>query len=123
MPVFTARTKYALNDWLHQAGPIFDASLALEFFGFTGPQARQGLVSFQGKRPPSFSQNTPVRGACPVSRLCNEDSPKWPFERSRSLAPATWARWQGEFACAGVASRRQPPDRSSTAVTISSGTA
>jgi len=29
-------TKYSLNNWLRQAGPIFDASLALEFLGFSG---------------------------------------------------------------------------------------
>ena len=27
-------TKYSLNNWFRQAGPIFDASLGLEFFGF-----------------------------------------------------------------------------------------
>src|SRR5499425_1183858 len=30
-------TKYALNNWLRVAGPIFDASLGLEFLGFSGP--------------------------------------------------------------------------------------
>src|SRR5271166_1219163 len=34
-------TKYSLNNWLRQAGPTFDASLALEFLGFTGPDARE----------------------------------------------------------------------------------
>ena len=47
-------TKYALNYWLRQAGPAFDASLALEFLGFTGPEAREGLDSHKQKRPPSF---------------------------------------------------------------------
>ncbi len=47
-------TKYALNNWLRQAGPAFDASLALEFLGFTGPEAREGLDSHKQKRPPSF---------------------------------------------------------------------
>ena len=27
-------TKYSLNNWLRQAGPSFDTSLALEFMGF-----------------------------------------------------------------------------------------
>ncbi len=31
-------TKHALNNWLRLAGPTFDASLAMEFFGFTGPE-------------------------------------------------------------------------------------
>ena len=34
-------TKYALNNWLRLAGPSFDASLALEFMGFTGPEAKE----------------------------------------------------------------------------------
>jgi len=47
-------TKHALNNWLRAAGPIFDASLALEFLGFTGPEAREGLASHREKRPPRF---------------------------------------------------------------------
>lgn len=49
-------TKYALNNWLRQAGPIFDASLALEMFGFAGPEVREGLASFREKRAPDFSK-------------------------------------------------------------------
>jgi enoyl-CoA hydratase len=47
-------TKYALNNWLRQAGPTFDASLALEFLGFTGPEVKEGLASHQEKRKPVF---------------------------------------------------------------------
>jgi len=47
-------TKYSLNNWLRQAGPSFDASLALEFLGFTGPEAKEGLASFREKRQPNF---------------------------------------------------------------------
>ena len=47
-------TKYALNNWLRSAGPAFDASLALEFLGFTGPEAREGLAAHREKRPPKF---------------------------------------------------------------------
>jgi enoyl-CoA hydratase len=47
-------TKYALNNWLRQAGPTFDASLALEFLGFTGPEVKEGLASHLEKRKPSF---------------------------------------------------------------------
>jgi enoyl-CoA hydratase len=47
-------TKYALNNWLRLAGPSFDASLALEFMGFTGPEAKEGLESHLEKRKPSF---------------------------------------------------------------------
>jgi enoyl-CoA hydratase len=47
-------TKYALNNWLRSAGPTFDASLALEFLGFTGPEAAEGLAAHREKRPPRF---------------------------------------------------------------------
>jgi enoyl-CoA hydratase len=53
-------TKYALNNWLRQAGPIFDTSLALEFMGFGGPEAREGLNALLEKRQPRFSQKTPI---------------------------------------------------------------
>jgi enoyl-CoA hydratase len=52
-------TKYALNNWLRMFGPAFDASLALEFLGFTGPDAREGIASFRQKRPPEFSGPAP----------------------------------------------------------------
>ncbi|MEV0200563.1 enoyl-CoA hydratase/isomerase family protein [Nonomuraea sp. NPDC050691] len=48
-------TKYALNNWLRLAGPSFDASLAMEFLGFTGPDVAEGLRALREKRPPSFS--------------------------------------------------------------------
>lgn len=48
-------TKYALNNWLRAAGPAFDASLALEFLGFGGPDVREGVAAVKGKRPASFS--------------------------------------------------------------------
>lgn len=47
-------TKYALNNWLRQAGPAFDTSLALEFMGFAGPDVREGLTSLRERRPPKF---------------------------------------------------------------------
>jgi enoyl-CoA hydratase len=47
-------TKYALNNWLRQAGPSFDTSLALEFMGFTGPDVREGLSAVREKRAPKF---------------------------------------------------------------------
>ena len=48
-------TKYALNNWLRTAGPAFDASLALEFLGFTGPDVAEGVRALREKRPPTFS--------------------------------------------------------------------
>ena len=47
-------TKYSLNNWLRQAGPAFDASLALEFMGFAGPDVREGIASLREKRAPKF---------------------------------------------------------------------
>ena len=47
-------TKYTLNNWLRSAGPTFDASLAFEFLGFTGPEAKEGLASHREKRKPQF---------------------------------------------------------------------
>jgi enoyl-CoA hydratase len=47
-------TKYALNNWLRQAGPAFDASLGLEFMGFAGPDVREGLAALREKRAPRF---------------------------------------------------------------------
>ncbi|MDI4236684.1 enoyl-CoA hydratase/isomerase family protein [Bradyrhizobium sp. Arg237L] len=53
-------TKYALNNWLRQAGPTFDASLALEFMGFTGPEVKEGLAALVEKRPPAFQLDCPL---------------------------------------------------------------
>lgn len=53
-------TKYALNNWLRQAGPSFDASLALEFLGFNGRDAREGLASLKEKRRPAFDPDSPL---------------------------------------------------------------
>ncbi|GAA4099392.1 enoyl-CoA hydratase/isomerase family protein [Nonomuraea soli] len=47
-------TKYALNNWLRLAGPSFDASLAMEFLGFTGPDVAEGVRALREKRPPRF---------------------------------------------------------------------
>lgn len=53
-------TKFSLNNWLRQAGPIFDASLALEFMGFTGPEAAEGLAAHLEKRKPAFPPSSAV---------------------------------------------------------------
>ena len=47
-------TKYSLNNWLRQAGPAFDTSLALEFMGFGGPDVHEGLASLRERRAPRF---------------------------------------------------------------------
>lgn len=48
-------TKYTLNNWLRMAGPIFDASLAMEFLGFDGPDVREGVAAVREKRRPEFT--------------------------------------------------------------------
>jgi enoyl-CoA hydratase len=52
-------TKHSLNNWLRLAGPSFDTSLALEFFGFTGPDVREGMASLREKRAPRFGDHSP----------------------------------------------------------------
>ena len=47
-------TKYALNNWLRAAGPIFDASLGMEFLGFSGPELPEGAAALSEKRAPRF---------------------------------------------------------------------
>ena len=48
-------TKYSLNNWLRSAGPAFDASVALEMLGFTGPDVREGHAAIMEKRKPNFN--------------------------------------------------------------------
>jgi enoyl-CoA hydratase len=38
-----------------RAGPIFDASLELEFLDMTGPDVREGVAAVREKRPPRFA--------------------------------------------------------------------
>ena len=47
-------TKRALNNWLRQAGPTFDQSLALEMLSFTYPDVREGAKAIREKRAPAF---------------------------------------------------------------------
>ena len=50
-----SHTKLSLNQWLLRAGPIFDASLELEFLDMTGPDVREGVAAVREKRAPRFS--------------------------------------------------------------------
>jgi enoyl-CoA hydratase len=50
-------SKYAMNNWLRMAGPIFDNSAALELLTFNGPEVQEGLASLKEKRPPKFDYN------------------------------------------------------------------
>ena len=52
-------TKHSLNNWLRMAGPTFDASLALEFLGFGGPELTEGHKSLVEKRRPKFPERGP----------------------------------------------------------------
>jgi enoyl-CoA hydratase len=47
-------TKRALNQWLLQAGPIFDHSLALEMLGFFSEDMLAGIEGLRQKRPGDF---------------------------------------------------------------------
>lgn len=50
-------TKRALNQWLLQAGPIFDHSMVLEMMGFFDPDLLAGLEGLKNKRPAQFPSN------------------------------------------------------------------
>ena len=50
----TLLTKRALNHWLRQALPNFEASLAYEMLNFLGPDAAVGLAALRERRRPEF---------------------------------------------------------------------
>ena len=50
----TLLTKRALNHWLRQALPGFEASLAYEMLNFLGPDAAEGLAALRERRPADF---------------------------------------------------------------------
>jgi enoyl-CoA hydratase len=52
-------TKYTMNNWLRQAGPAFDASVAMEMLGFTGPDVAEGVAAVEQKRRPVFEPGSP----------------------------------------------------------------
>jgi enoyl-CoA hydratase len=47
-------TKRSLNNWLRQAGPIFDQSVALEMLTFMDPDVLEGMKAIKEKRAPNF---------------------------------------------------------------------
>lgn len=51
-------TKHTLNHWLRLAGPAFEASLAAEFLGFSGPDALEGITAVRERREPMFTGPT-----------------------------------------------------------------
>jgi len=58
-PQAIAFTKLSLNNWYRSAGPTFDASLALEFYGFGHSEVREGLAAHREKRAPDFQRDAP----------------------------------------------------------------
>ncbi|MEO2176252.1 MAG: enoyl-CoA hydratase/isomerase family protein [bacterium] len=50
----TRLTKRALNLWVTQAAPAFDASLAFEMLNFMGPDAAEGVAALKERRDPNF---------------------------------------------------------------------
>ena len=50
-------TKRALNQWLLQAGPIFDHSLALEMLGFFSEDMMAGIEGLRKRKKPNFGSS------------------------------------------------------------------
>jgi enoyl-CoA hydratase len=48
-------TKHALNNWYRTAGPMLDASLALEFMSFPSPECDEGMLSLAERRAGQFA--------------------------------------------------------------------
>ena len=60
-------TKRALNQWLLQAGPIFDHSLALEMLGFFSGDLLAGVEGLRRRRRPHFpSSGGPMPDSSPT---------------------------------------------------------
>lgn len=51
----TRWTKHTLNHWLRANDAAFDAALAYEMLGFTGPEPREGIAAHREKRKPKFN--------------------------------------------------------------------
>lgn len=51
-------TKYSLNNWYRSAGPMLDASLAMEFMSFPSPECEEGMQSLAEKRPGKFTPSS-----------------------------------------------------------------
>lgn len=47
-------TKRALNLWVQQAAPAFDASLGFEMLNFMGPDVKEGALALKEKRKPEY---------------------------------------------------------------------
>ncbi|MDT7618497.1 MAG: enoyl-CoA hydratase [Pseudonocardiales bacterium] len=58
-PTAVTFTKQALNNWYRSAGPAFDASLAMKFYGFGLPDVHEGVAAHREKRAPVFTTPAP----------------------------------------------------------------
>jgi enoyl-CoA hydratase len=47
-------TKQAVNQWVRQAAPIFEAALAAEVLGVASPEGREGFDAFAERRAPRW---------------------------------------------------------------------
>ena len=54
----TRFTKRALNHWMRQSLPAFEASLAYEMLNFLGPDAAEGLDALRNRRDPRFGDRS-----------------------------------------------------------------
>lgn len=52
-------TKRSMNNWLRQAGPLFDNAMALELLTFMEADVREGIRALREQRPPRFPSVTP----------------------------------------------------------------
>jgi len=79
-PSALADTKYALNNWLRMAGPTFDASLALEFWGSwdrTHPKAWQRCAGSAVRTSRTTRREVPARRYAPRSEVPMTLKPSW----------------------------------------------
>ena len=75
-------TKRTLNNWLRLAGPIFDASLALEMVDFLGRDAAEAMRALKERRRLDFH---------PHNRIAERDNRgEWPF------ATCSICDWSGQ---------------------------
>nr|BFE78948.1 hypothetical protein GCM10020093_015490 [Planobispora longispora] len=112
-------TKYSLNNWLRMAGPSFDASLAMEFLGFTGPDVTEGVRAVREKRPraspdggraaPQGSGRRSITEFCTLWKITEVRNPeisrRWLSSSSRK--PCRWSR-----SCTATWSRKSSPPAS-----------
>ncbi len=101
----TRMTKRALNHWLRQALPNFEASLAYEMLNFLGPDAAEGLAALQQKRRPDFQGTGSNDGGAFVKDV----------DAARSVA-RSW-RWRSTWPTSSTRSRCRTSTKPTSAST------